>query len=98
MTNAVAGRTAVSRAGRSILSNIGLPELIAETPEQYVEIAVSLAHAQPRLAELCSTLRGQMEASPLRDATGHARDIEAAYRQMWRRWCDNCTKDDQSDC
>jgi predicted O-linked N-acetylglucosamine transferase (SPINDLY family) len=28
-----------------------------------------------------------MIASPLMDANQFARDIEAAYRQMWQNWC-----------
>ncbi len=82
----LSGRTAVGRGGRSILSNIGLPELIAESPEQYAEIAVSLAGDLPRLSALRSSLRDRIESSPLRDAKGCARDIEAAYRQMWLDW------------
>jgi predicted O-linked N-acetylglucosamine transferase (SPINDLY family) len=50
----------------------------------YVKIAVELAGDLPRLAQLRSTLRGRMEASPLMDAPGFAREIEAAYREMWR--------------
>ena len=37
----LSGETAVGRGGRSILSNIGLPELIAETPEEYLAKAVA---------------------------------------------------------
>ena len=48
----LAGRTAVGRGGVSILSNLGLPELIARTPEQYVAIAVALAGDPARLAAL----------------------------------------------
>jgi protein O-GlcNAc transferase len=81
------GRTAVGRGGVSILTNIGLPELIAQTPKQYVEIAAGLAGDLPRLAELRQTLRSRMQASPLMDAPRFARNIEAAYRQMWRNWC-----------
>src|SRR5271170_337320 len=81
------GKTAVGRAGKSLLSNVGLPELIADTPEEYVQIAVKLAGDLPRLSELRKTLRGRMEASPLMDAKRFARNIEAAYREMWRRWC-----------
>jgi predicted O-linked N-acetylglucosamine transferase (SPINDLY family) len=83
----LAGRTHVSRVGVSLLSNVGLPELIAETPEQYVHIAADLAKDVPRLAELRRTLRGRMQASPLMDAPRFARNVEAAYRQMWRSWC-----------
>jgi len=83
----LAGRTHVSRVGVSLLSNVGLPELIAETPEQYVHIAADLAKDVPRLAELRRTLRGRMQASPLMDAPRFAAEVEAAYRQMWREWC-----------
>jgi protein O-GlcNAc transferase len=84
----LSGQTAVGRAGRSILSNVGLPELIAETPEEYVEIAVKLSSDLPRLAELRRTLRERMQASPLMDAPRFARNIEAAYRQMWRGYAE----------
>jgi len=82
------GRTAVGRGGASILANVGLPELIALTPREYVQIATDLAKDLPRLAELRRTLRPGMEASPLMDAPRFARNIEAAYRQMWRNWCE----------
>jgi predicted O-linked N-acetylglucosamine transferase (SPINDLY family) len=84
----LAGQRHVSRVGVSLLSNVGLPELIAQTPEQYVRIATDLAKDLPRLAELRRTLRARMQASPLMNAPRFARDIEAAYRQMWRNWCE----------
>jgi len=84
----LAGRTAVGRGGVSILANVGLPELIAQTPDEYVQIAAELAGDLPRLAELRRTLRARMEVSPLMDAPRFARNIEAAYRQMWRNWCE----------
>jgi predicted O-linked N-acetylglucosamine transferase (SPINDLY family) len=81
------GRTAVGRAGVSLLSNAGLPQLIAQDADQYVQIARDLAADLPRLAQLRSTLRQQMEKSPLMDAPRFARNVESAYRQMWRQWC-----------
>ncbi len=83
----LAGRTAVGRGGVSVLRNVGLPELIAETPERYLQIAAALAGDLPRLAELRRTLRERMRKSPLMDAPRFARNVEAAYRQMWRNWC-----------
>ena len=81
------GPTVVGRAGLCQLMNLGLPELAAQTPEQYVRIAVELAQDLSRLSELRATLRDQMQASPLMNAPRFARNVEAAYRKMWQRWC-----------
>ena len=81
------GQTIVGRAGLSQLMNLQLPELTASGPEQYVRIAAEMACDLPRLSELRRTLRSRMAASPLMDAPRFARDIEAAYREMWRTWC-----------
>ena len=81
------GKTAVGRAGFSQLSNIGLTELAAGDEKSFVRIASELASNLPRLATLRSQLRQRMQSSPLMDAPRFARDIEAAYRVMWRRWC-----------
>ncbi len=83
----LSGETAVGRAGRSILSNVGLDELIASTPEQYVRIAVNLAKDGQRLSDLRRGLRHRMQASPLMDAAALSRDLESAYQHMWKMWC-----------
>ena len=81
------GQTPVSRAGLSILTNAGLPELVARSEQKYLKVAVELAGDLPRLAGLRAALRSRMERSLLMDAPRFARGIEAAYRTMWRRWC-----------
>jgi predicted O-linked N-acetylglucosamine transferase (SPINDLY family) len=83
----LAGQTHVSRVGVSLLTNVGLGELIADSPADYVRIAVQLANDFPRLRSLHATLRQRMERSPLMDPPLFAQNIEAAYRDMWRRWC-----------
>jgi len=83
----LAGQSHVARVGVSLLNNAGLPELVAESAEQYLQIAVHLARDLPRLQQLRSTLRQRLQASPLLDAPRFARNVEAAYRQMWRKWC-----------
>ena len=83
----LAGKTPVSRAGLSQLTNLGLPELVAHSEKDYVRIAVELAGNLPRLAELRSTLRHRMETSVLMDAPRFARQVEQAYREMWQSWC-----------
>jgi predicted O-linked N-acetylglucosamine transferase (SPINDLY family) len=62
------GERAVSRAGLGQLSNLGLPELVAFTEDQCVDIATKLANDIPRLQELRATLRQRKENSVLMDA------------------------------
>lgn len=81
------GGTVVGRAGYSQLMNLGMPELIAHDPISYVRMAAELAGDIPHLQNLRAILRGRMEQSPLMDAPGFARGIEAAYIDMWREWC-----------
>jgi predicted O-linked N-acetylglucosamine transferase (SPINDLY family) len=83
----LAGRPSVGRLGGSILQGIGHPEWIAESEDDYVDKAVELASDLNRLAIIRATLRSVMEQSPLRDEAGFARKVEAAYREMWMRWC-----------
>jgi predicted O-linked N-acetylglucosamine transferase (SPINDLY family) len=83
----MSGRTAVGRGGQSILCNIGLPELVAHDPEQYVRIAVDLASDTARLANLRRKLRDRMQCSPLMHAGRFTAGFENAYRQMWKTWC-----------
>jgi predicted O-linked N-acetylglucosamine transferase (SPINDLY family) len=71
----------------SLLSAVGMQELIAGTPEEYVEIAVRLASDLPRLAALRAGLRERMRQSPLCNGPGLAREVEGAYRGMWKNWC-----------
>jgi protein O-GlcNAc transferase len=84
----LAGQTAVGRSGLSILSNIGLPELVATSADEYVQIAANLAADPDRLKALRSELRPRMTSSPLMDGPQFAKDVEAAYRAMWQRWCE----------
>lgn len=75
------------RVGASMLTRIGADDWIADTAEAYVDIAAALAGDPQGLADTRSSLRARMQASPLCDRDAFARDMEAAYRDMWRRWC-----------
>jgi predicted O-linked N-acetylglucosamine transferase (SPINDLY family) len=84
----LAGPNHASRPGVSLLSNVGLGDLIATTPDEYVETAVRLAGDLPRLAGIRAGLRQRMLDSPLMDGPSFARDMEACYRQVWQTWCE----------
>jgi predicted O-linked N-acetylglucosamine transferase (SPINDLY family) len=57
------------------------------TPEEYLRRALALATDAPRLRELRGAMRERMRSSGLLDASGFARAMEGAYREMWARWC-----------
>jgi predicted O-linked N-acetylglucosamine transferase (SPINDLY family) len=79
----LSGWMSVSRQGVRFLRSIGLDELLAETPENYVRIAAELAGDQARRADLRAGLRERMRCSPLMDAHRLTRDLEAAYAGIW---------------
>jgi predicted O-linked N-acetylglucosamine transferase (SPINDLY family) len=78
----------VGRVSESILAAVGLPDLIAADRDAYVECAVSLATDPARISALRDGLRNQVETSALCDGPRFVRDLEAAYRAMWKAWCD----------
>jgi predicted O-linked N-acetylglucosamine transferase (SPINDLY family) len=78
----LAGHAHVSRVGVSLLTRVGLTELIANTSEEYVSTAIALASDHERRIGIAISLRERMRASPLMDAAGFTRDLEEAYRQM----------------
>jgi predicted O-linked N-acetylglucosamine transferase (SPINDLY family) len=79
------GRNCSSRSGLSILGSLGLSELVASTPEQYIEIALALANDVARLEQLRVSLRVRFEQSPLRDEKGFARNFEKLLHTAWRK-------------
>lgn len=81
------GETLVARMGKAILENVGLAELVVDSSEAYVALALQLAQDKERLKALRSDLRGRMQASPLMDADRFARSLENAFRGMWHEWC-----------
>jgi predicted O-linked N-acetylglucosamine transferase (SPINDLY family) len=81
------GETFASRHSASHLTNAGLPELVAATADDYVAIARRLASDLDSLETLRAGLRARLAASPVCDGAAYARGLEAAYREMWRRWC-----------
>ena len=82
----LAGEIHPSRVGMSLLSNVGLPELIAGSPQEYVDKALQLAGDLERLRALRSGLRSMMADSCLMNEGEFTRSLESVYRQMWHRY------------
>ena len=83
----LAGDFMVGRWSASMLSALGLPELVAATPAEYIAIGRHLAADPKGLVKMRAGLRARVAVSPLCDGPGRTRQIERLYRAMWRRWC-----------
>ena len=81
------GGTWTGRVSESILSSVGLSDMVAGSQEAYVDLAATLAADQDRRTALHATLRSRLEASPFCDGEGFTRQLEDAWRGMWKHWC-----------
>lgn len=79
------GEAFASRMAASLLTTVGLPELVADTLDQYEALALALARDTARLIALKDHLRAGRSSFPLFDTARFTRDLEAAYQHMWRR-------------
>jgi protein O-GlcNAc transferase len=73
------------RVTASILHALGLEELIANSPEEYLARARRLAGDRARLTQLRQELRPRMQQH-LGAGLPFTRRLEQAYRDMWRKW------------
>ena len=79
----LAGNRHASRVGLSILATLGLTELVAHSPDEYVAIAVGLAANPAKLEELRQGLRTRVAESTLTDGKAFTADLERAYQDIW---------------
>lgn len=84
---AVTGRVHAARVSHSLLSAVGLNELVAPDIEGYVTLAAGLALDPPRLVALRRSMRERMTAGPLRDEAGYGRRFGEVIEAAWRERC-----------
>jgi protein O-GlcNAc transferase len=87
-TITLAGDRFASRRGLSHMMNLGYREWVAFASDDYVARAVELAADLTRLAAIRAQLRPKFIASPLGDVARWTRNLEAAYRRIWKEWCE----------
>ncbi len=83
----LAGSLHASRVGATLLGAVALPDLVANSPEEFAKIGAALANDRERLVTLRRTMRDRMLASPLCDGPGFSIRFESALRHMWQEWC-----------
>ncbi len=79
--------TLTGRVSASIMTTLGLSDWVAQTEEQYVELAIQKANDLPALAEIRRRLRSMFAASILGDQASYVAVAEQAYRTLWQQWC-----------
>ena len=77
-----AGRSFQCRVAGSLLTAIGLADLVTETLGDYEKLALALATKPERLKEVRERLARNRDTAPLFDIDRYRRHIEAAYETM----------------
>jgi predicted O-linked N-acetylglucosamine transferase (SPINDLY family) len=72
-----------SRVCASLLTALGLPELIAKDVVEFEDLAVTLARTPERLTELRTRLGERRLAGPPFETVRFTRDLEQAFLMMW---------------
>ncbi len=81
------GDSELARATPAAMRSVGAPGFVASTPAKYVELAAEIARDPAPLAPLRAQLRERLRSAGSEDYARLARDVEAAFRGMWRAWC-----------
>ncbi|CAN0583537.1 unnamed protein product, partial [Ectocarpus sp. 12 AP-2014] len=76
------GRSFASRVGASLLTTLGVPELITSTESEYKALAIELAHNAEHRSRLRHKVVSLRDSSPLFKGNALAPYIEAAYRAV----------------
>jgi len=82
----LAGSHSVARWGVAALNRVGLPQFIAATQDEYVQCVQRHVADLNALNAIRQDLRARMQAAECTAQTITAH-LEAAYREMWRKWC-----------
>jgi protein O-GlcNAc transferase len=77
-----AGQSFVARVAASLLSAVGLAELVTADLDQYAALALALARDPARLADLRRRLEAARLTTPLFDTARTCRQLETAYLTM----------------
>jgi len=89
--------TLASRVATSQLNTLGLPELAAKSPKEYVDIAAKLGLEPEYLKKIRATVSHARFSSPLFDTERYAHDLETLYSKMWEKYENGLSPDHLTD-
>jgi predicted O-linked N-acetylglucosamine transferase (SPINDLY family) len=78
------GLTFASRVAASLATNVGLPELIATSDEDYLALLLGLARDRDRLCKVRERFAHNRLSCPLFDTKGFASNFDL-YEAIWRQ-------------
>ncbi len=81
------GETFASRLGLCMLKAVGLEFFAAQTKDEYIKKAVSLAQNISSLTKIHTSTRSKMQMGNIGKPKAFAAGVEDAYRKMWQKWC-----------
>lgn len=84
-----AGKTFSSRMAGSLLTALGVPELITYNLTDYYMLALALASDRSRCEAIRAKIGASRDSAPLFDSSLFTRNLEAAYWKMWEGWVDS---------
>ena len=86
-TLTLSGESMPGRVGAAVLSQVGLPDFVVASAEDFVARGLFWANNLASLAQLRAGLREVFAQSPFRKPDLIAAGLNYALRTMWRRWC-----------
>lgn len=88
-TIACLGDSPNSRVAGALMSLAGLGDFVTTNHEDYAVRAFQWSTRIDALQALRSGLRVSLGSSPLFDMGAYVREVERAYRGVWRAWCES---------
>lgn len=88
----MAGNRPISRQTTGFLRTAGIEGFIGKNENEYVELAIKWSSNIDKLAGIRAGLRDRIKSSPLCDGKRFTANLEAAYRDMWKKWCNSRSK------
>lgn len=92
----LAGIGFASRVCGSLSHAVGMPDLVCDTPEHYVALAIELGNNHQKREKIKERLRLSLPGSTLFDAKKLVHHLEALFEEMWLDFCAGSTHQPQS--
>lgn len=77
-----------NRASISLLQNLGLPELIAQSEAEYMAKVQELAAHPDKLLAYREFIPKQLKESVISQPQHFMQEVESVYRKAWHTWCE----------